>query len=189
MPILPAEPSLFPPDFWEATPRTGAGGKDARWWCLHTKPRQEKSTARYLYARRIAHYLPQVVQEKRTPGGRKITSILPLFPGYMFLHADERTRLEAFRGNTLVQALDVVDQEGLDRDLRQIHRMLASGLTVVPEPVHPIGTRVRILAGPLQGLVGIVTRRGKSHRFVATVRFLEQGAAVELQDWQVERLD
>ena len=185
MPILPAEPDMYPPDLWQSDPRPDA---PRRWWCLHTKPRQEKATARHLLAHRVPYYLPQVLQESRTPGGRKIRSVIPLFPSYLFLLGDERDRLLAFQGHSLVNVLEVFDQEQLLGDLRQIQRMLSSGLPVVPEPTHPIGTAVRILNGPLSGMVGTVVRRGQRDQFVAVVQFLGRGATVDLQDWQVERI-
>ena len=181
MPILPAEPDLFPEDRWPG--ETDAPG---RWWCLHTKPRQEKATARDLRVWKISYYLPQVVHEDRTPKGRKIRSILPLFPGYVFLRGGETERLTALRGNRLVSVLDVSDQVGFDLDLRQIHRVLGSGLAVIPEPSVAIGSKFRVVNGPLAGLVGSVVRRGKLDRFVAVVRFLGSGATVDLLDWQVE---
>src|SRR5438045_9769019 len=119
MPILPAEPDIFPHDLWE-----GEGpllDVQRPWWCLHTKPRQEKATARHLRSRGISHYLPQVVREDRTPNGRKIRSIIPLFPGYMFLLGDDHERVEALRSNHLVKVLEVGDQSSLVRDLHQIH--------------------------------------------------------------------
>ncbi len=185
MPILPAEPELYPPDLWDQpTLKPEAGLK---WWCLHTKPRQEKATARHLRSRGLSYYLPLVIQESRTPGGRKIRSIVPLFTSYLFLLGDEQDRIESLKKNTLVKVLTVPDQTGLDRDLRQIHQMLSSGLTVVPEPSNPVGTLIRIVSGPLTGLVGVVVRRDKRDEFVASVHFLGRGASVELQDWQVER--
>lgn len=186
MPILPAEPDVFPGDLWEGDALPIA---PARWWCLHTKPRQEKATARHLLARRVGYYLPQVVHEGRTPRGRVTRSVLPLFPGYVFMLGDDGQRLEAFRGGTLVSTLDVVDDEALTRDLRQVHRMLASGLPVAVEPTHPVGVRVRVVGGPLAGVVGTVVRRGPRDRLVAVVGLLGCGAAVDLQDWQVERVD
>ncbi len=102
---------------------------EAVWWCLHTKPRQEKATARDLRMQEIVYYLPQVVKESRTPQGRKIQSVVPLFPGYVFINGDVNDRLTALRGHRLVNVLEVVDQESLARDLRQIHTMLSSGLT------------------------------------------------------------
>jgi transcription antitermination factor NusG len=187
MPILPAEPALYPSDLWD---HIAPGGDDgpSRWWCLYTRPRQEKATARYLLAHQVPYYLPLVVHESRTPGGRKIRSIVPLFPGYLFLYGDKRQRVEGLKGNTLVDVLEVPDQVGLERDLRQIHRLLSSGLPVVPELSHPVGTNVRIVTGPFLGMVGVVVRRDNSDRFVAVVQLLGRGAAVALQDWQVERV-
>src|SRR5262245_44791861 len=87
MPILPAEPDCQPSNLWDegasVTSRQGAV-----WWCLHTKPRQEKATARELRKQQVVYYLPQVVNETRTPQGRTIRSVTPLFAGYLFLHGD-----------------------------------------------------------------------------------------------------
>lgn len=188
MPILPAEPDCYPEDLW------GDGAPlppkpDGLWWCLHTKPRQEKATARDLREQGVVYYLPQVVKESRTPQGRKLQSITPLFPGYIFQYGSPADRLAALRGNRLVNILEVVDQEDLVRDLRQIHQMLGSGLTVSAEPTMPVGTRVRIATGPLTGMIGTVIRRGKRDQFVAVVQFLGRGATVDLQDWQVEKVE
>jgi transcriptional antiterminator RfaH len=186
MPILPAEPDLHPPNLWELG---GPGAPGELWWCLHTKPRQEKAVARDLKLQDIAYYLPQVVKVDRTPRGRKIQSIIPLFTGYVFLRGNEYARLEALRTKRLANLLEIYDQETLINDLRQVHQMLSSGLTVLPELDAPVGTRVRIKTGPLMGIVGTVIRRSKRDQFVAVVNFLGRGATVELEDWQVERLE
>jgi transcription antitermination factor NusG len=183
MPILPAESDSYPPDLWSESMRFDPA---ARWWCLHTKPRQEKAAARDLGRQQICHYLPQAVRTSRTPSGRATRSVIPLFPGYLFLHGREQDRLAALRGNRLVGTLWVEDQAELTRDLTQVHRMLGSGLPIIPEPTYSVGALVRVTQGPLTGLIGLVTRRGKRDRFTAVVRFLGQGASVDLEDWQVE---
>jgi transcriptional antiterminator RfaH len=188
MPILPAEPDYFPPGLWdnpETVPRTKP---EAVWWCLHTKPRQEKAVARELRKLGSTFYLPQVLKEDRTPQGRKTRSVIPLFSSYLFLHGDHDDRLAALRGNRLVAILEIGDQEELERDLRQIYTMLSSGLPVAQEPTVPVGARVRITTGPLTGVEGTVIRRGKRDQFVAVVRFLGRGATVDLEDWQVEQI-
>lgn len=187
MPILPAEPDLYPPELWQAEDLMDGGSR--RWWCLHTLPRQEKAVARHLRKEGVAYYLPQAVNETRTPQGRKIRSVAPLFTSYVFLLGGSTERLAAVKSNRLVTVLEVADQCGLTHDLRQIHQMLVSGLTVLPEPTMPVGARVRIKSGPLLGMDGTVIRRGKRDQFVAVVKFLGRGATVELEDWQVERLD
>jgi transcription antitermination factor NusG len=185
MPILPAEPDCNPPNLWE-DPAIHASNGETRWWCLHTKPRQEKATARDLKASGLVYYLPQVFKETHTPKGRKLKSIVPLFVGYLFLKGDEHARLAAFRAHRLVNVLDVVDQNAIATDLKQIHTMLSSGLPVIPEDVVQVGATVRITTGPLTGMVGKVIRRAKRDQFIAVVHFLGRGATVDLQDWQVE---
>lgn len=186
MPILPDEPVLYPVDLWT---RPGGPERGKPWWCLHTKPRQEKSVARDLLERGLTFYLPVVVHEGRTPTGRKTRSRVPLFTGYVFFQGEDHERREALTTNRLVQTLPVPDPDGLVADLRQIDQMLRSGLPVEAEPTHPVGARVRIVTGPLAGLVGTVVRRGQGDRFVAVVRFLGGGASADLRDWQVERVE
>lgn len=190
MPILPAEPDYYPEDLWDRLPgRTDLDHDyDSVWWCLHTKPRQEKTVGRELRKLGLTYYLPQILKEDRTPGGRKIRSVIPLFPSYMFLRGDQNQRVEAMRGNRLVNVLEVHDQATLERDLRQIHTVLSSGLPVKTEPTVPVGARVRVLSGPLENVEGTVIRRGNRDHFVALVHFLGQGAQVDLEDWQVEQL-
>jgi transcription antitermination factor NusG len=184
MPILPAEPEMYPDDLWqEVGLKTDS---QHRWWCLHTKPRQEKMAARVLRKRQVPYYLPRVTHESRIPSGRRIRSVLPLFPGYLFLHGDDYQRTEARTGNHLANILEVPDQATLEQDLRQIHQMLSSGLPVIPEPTHVVGSKIQIRTGPLKGMIGTVIRRGKQDHFVAQVQFLGRGAMIELQDWQVE---
>ena len=164
MPILDAEPDVFPPDLLEAASDRSRG---RRWWCLHTKPRQEKQAARALRKRTLAHYLPSVDHVSHTPGGRRIRSRIPLFPGYLFLLSDEYERVEATKGGHLANVLAVPDQAEIEEDLRQIQRLLRSGLTVKAEPTIPVGAIVRISSGPLEGLSGTVLRRqgqiGRAH--------------------------
>ena len=97
-------------------------------------------------------------------------------------------RLVALRGNRIVAILEVADQESLERDLRQIHTMINSGLVVTEEPTVPVGATVRVASGPLTGVVGKVIKRANGDQFVAVVQFLGRGATVLLQDWQVERV-
>src|SRR4051794_39827747 len=92
MPILPAEPDFHPPGLWDTGP-VARNSPEAVWWCLHTKPRQEKAMARELRQLGLTFYLPQVLKEDRTPQGRKIRSVIPLFTSYLFLLGDPRERL------------------------------------------------------------------------------------------------
>ena len=90
MPILPAEPDRYPPELLSGRPEPGL----RRWWVLHSKPRQEKSLARYLYAAGLEYFLPTIRKRNRIRG-RIVTAQIPLFTGYVFLRADPSERLIA----------------------------------------------------------------------------------------------
>jgi transcriptional antiterminator RfaH len=186
MPILQAEPDLFP-EHLLATPGPSPGEFDRRdWWVLHTRPRQEKSVARDLHRRGVPYYLP-VVPRRTLLRGRVLTSYIPLFTSYLFLLGDRDERNMALATGRVVHALDVKDPDGLWRDLRQIARLIASGKPVLVEERLAPGVPVTIRSGPLAGLEGKIIRSASGRRFVVEVDFIQKGASVVLDDCALER--
>lgn len=86
------------------------------WWVLHTRPRQEKSLARDLHDCGAPFYLP-LVRRRTLVRNRVMESSLPLFPGYLFLLADNEERMTALATRRVARSLDVPDQARLWRDL------------------------------------------------------------------------
>jgi transcriptional antiterminator RfaH len=179
MPLLPAEPSYFPPTLFDA--ESSAAGTSRAWWVLHTKPRQEKSLARRLAAGQVPFYLPTITRRNRIRN-RVLCSYVPLFPGYLFLLADSAERLRCLETNCVVRSLPVPDQEGLWHDLTQVERLIASGEPIDPESRLIPGALVEIRTGPLAGLKGRILREASGHRFVVQVDFIQRGASVLLDD-------
>ncbi len=181
MPILPAEVSVFPDALLEADAELSAG----RWWVAHTRPRQEKALARDLLARQIAYYLP--LRSKRTRvRGRLVPVHEPLFAGYVFLRAAPEQLVQALATRRVARHLDVADQDRLWADLRQLDRLLRSGLPVTPELALVPGAPVEIRSGPLAGLRGVIVRSVSGNRFIVQVDFIQRGASVLLEDHMLE---
>lgn len=178
MPILPAEPDRYPAHLFESG-QTGVGPR--AWYVLHTRPRQEKSLARQLHAAGVSFYLPAIPRRRRL-SNRVLTAHMPLFPGYLFLYADRDERLTALASNRIAHAIEVHDQPRLWDDLRQVDRLLGTGVPVTAESQLAPGTRVEITTGPLAGLCGSVIRTASGRRFVVRVDFIHQGASVLLED-------
>jgi transcriptional antiterminator RfaH len=179
MPLLPAEPSCFPPGLLEGTAEDVRAGR--AWTVLHTKPRQEKSLARRLTKGSVPFYLPTVTRRNRI-SNRLMTSHVPLFPGYVFLLADPAERLRCLETNCVVRTLPVPDQEGLWQDLTQVERLIASGAPIDAVDNLVPGALVEIRSGPLTGLKGKILREASGNRFVVQVDFIQRGAAVLLSD-------
>ena len=98
---------------------------DRRWWAVYTKSRQEKVFCRQLLGLQIPHYLPLVKKINYTRG-RKSSSEVPLFSGYVFMHGSELERHTSLTTNRISQILPVADGAKLRFDLCQISRLIAS---------------------------------------------------------------
>jgi transcriptional antiterminator RfaH len=194
MPILPPEPDIFPEnllDFPESLPGVDSASTGAvdRWWALYTMARREKELMRRLRTMQIRHYGPLIPQRKKVPNGRVRVSYLPLFPGYVFLCGNEADRYRALTTNCVSRCLpvDVCDQ--LVYDLQQVRRLIQSGTSLSPEAKIQPGMRVRIRNGSLAGMEGTVLKRRGGDRLLVAVRFLQKGASMQLDDFEVEQID
>jgi len=173
MPLLKREPDLFPDDLF------ASGAIRAPWWVAQTRSRREKGLARWLGEHGVAFYLPCQAKEVRRQG-RRLTSYLPLFPGYVFFRGDASERLAALRSRVVAQTLEVVDQGQLEEELDSIWRLQRSGLPLVPHPYLGPGDEVEILEGPLQGFTGTVLREQGRLRLVVAVTLLRRAVSTVL---------
>jgi hypothetical protein len=185
MPLLREERSVHPEALFEDPECRQA---DACWWAFYTVARQEKSLARHLLVREIPFFLP-VIKKVTVYRGRRCSSYVPLFSGYIFLHGTEDQRRTALTGNHVSQVLEVHDQETLHRDLTRIWRLIQSDAILTPERRIQPGRRVRVRAGALAGLEGSVLKRRGETRFLVSIDFLQQGASLQLDDYLLEPLE
>jgi transcriptional antiterminator RfaH len=186
MPILPREPDMFPSDLLEK--ERPAECAEGRWWVLHTLPRREKDLVRRLRSLDIWHYCPLIGRRSRSPAGRTRTAWVPLFGGYVFVFGREESRQRAMTTNCACRSLEVHDGERLAHDLRQIKRLIESGSPLTPEARIEPGRRVRIRSGSMMGIEGVVIRRRNCERLLVAIEFLQRGASIEIEDFQVEAI-
>jgi transcription antitermination factor NusG len=177
MPILALEPQLFPPGLFETEEMESNAPR--AWWVLHTRPRQEKSLARELYASEVPFFLPLTPRQTRVRN-RVMTAHLPLFTSYLFLCADQEERIAALASSRVVGSIRVADQQQLVRDLAQIRRLIQLGAPVAAENRMVPGAIVEIQCGPLAGLRGKIVQEATQKRFIVEVDFIQRGASVLL---------
>lgn len=127
------------------------------WYVVHTKPTRELMVSGLIEEQLgLAVYLPEVVETRRSQKRRA-----PLFPRYLFVHADlARTPSQAI--NSLPGVIHLVSFGGHPQPIshREIEALRArldalnaqGGLPT--HPFHP-GDEVRLLDGPLQGLEAV----------------------------------
>jgi transcription antitermination factor NusG len=74
-------------------------------------------------------------------------------------------------------------------EIDAIRRALESGARVEPHPLLKCGDWVRVKAGPLTGVQGILVRKRNVYRLVLSVEMLGKAAAVEVDAFLVEKIN
>jgi transcriptional antiterminator RfaH len=185
MPILQDEVTVFPSELLdgELADRMSV----CKWRLLYTKPRHEKSVARDLLAQDVSFYLP-LQRKTNYYRGRRITSLLPVFPSYIFAFTTDMECDVAWKTNHVVNIIDVYDGDRLRRELCQVRRLIESDVPITIEHRMVPGQRVRVRLGPLAGLEGtVLVRRGET-RLLVSIDFLQQGASVQIDDFMLDRI-
>ena len=88
-----------------------------------------------------------------------------------------------------VRVIDVVDQTGLQDDLRNVRRAMEGSEPIDLYPSIRRGRRCRVISGSLKGLEGVVLRRRDVCRVYAAVDILGQSVEVEIDPSLLEIIE
>ena len=158
-----------------------------KWQVVYLRPRLEKKAAEICRMNGIPHYLP-VRTRTRTYQRRKVTTEIPVFPGYLFVAIDAPHKLVLQKTNHVLRFLEPSRPYRMLRQLVQIRRALQIDPALRPVKLLAAGTRVRIVAGPFMGVEGVVARLASTMRVILTVELFGQGLVVQAGRAQVEPL-
>jgi transcription antitermination factor NusG len=157
------------------------------WVVAHTKARREKKLVDYCQRQGFTTTLP-CYSAAHKYRGKTVVFQKPLFPGYVFLRLDPSQKDAVRRNDHVAKLLEVQDQELFEHQLRDILLALETKLGIQLAPAIGEGMRVRIKAGPLQGLEGWVERRYGMTTVLLRLDFINQAAAVKLDADQLEMI-
>jgi transcription termination/antitermination protein NusG len=126
-----------------------------KWYVLYTKPNFEKKVELQFKDFAIESFLP-LYTVIRTWSDRKKKVEVPLFPGYIFVYGDEKTRLMSLTVNGVVKSVMFKNDPATLRDFEidNIKRVLKSNKIIETVSSITIGVNVKIKTGPLEGLEG-----------------------------------
>lgn len=185
MPILAREVDLYPENLFSLAETPPEGH---RWWALYTLSRREKDLMRRLHALSIPFYSPIVPKRSKTPSGRVYTAYEPLFRNYVFLFGDDEARYASMTTNCVSSYVPVTDHLELTYDLKQFHDLISLDVPIRPEAKLEPGQRVRIKAGRFKNFEGTIVRREREVRLLVSVNFIQQGASILLEDFELEAI-
>jgi transcription antitermination factor NusG len=159
----------------------------ANWFAAYTNSHHEKSVASCFAERRIESFLPLYAATRRWKNRCEMSLELPLFPNYVFVRIDPRERVR------ILEVPGVLSLVGFGRTLAALPdfeiESLRSGLArrkIEPYPYLVIGERVRIKAGPMTGMEGVLIRKKNNFRVVLALDVIMQCVAVEVDAADLE---
>ena len=166
----------------------GNPGSAFAWYALYTRHQHEKNVVRALASKEFEVFVPLYTAVHRWKDRDKILS-LPLFPCYVFL----RNPLE--RWQPILATPGVHSVVGFGKRPAMIPsaeieavRRVAGGGRAEPHPFLQCGDRIRLRAGPLQGLEGLLVRKKSLWKLLVSIEMLQRSVAVEIDAFMVERI-
>ena len=159
------------------------------WYAVYTQSRFEKKVHEDLSQHGIETFLPLYSQRSQ----RNNTSVIvkhPLFTSYLFVHI----------GATSQQWFHILDTRGVvtilgskgsptaipESEITTIRRVLSSRIPVMSSPWLQKGKRVRVVAGPLCGIEGVVEEHKRYNRLFLAIESLGQSIVVDVDARDVE---
>jgi transcriptional antiterminator NusG len=155
------------------------------WYAVRVRSNHENTTATFLRSTGHTIFHPTYRDERRWSDRVKQLDV-PLFSGYLFCYMNISQRLP------VLQAPGAVDIVGFgktfvsvpEEEIEAVRTIVNSAALARPCMYLNVGERVRMEAGPLMGVEGILLERKKDTRLVLSVHLLQRSIATEVNlDW------
>jgi transcription antitermination factor NusG len=151
------------------------------WFAIQVRMRHEIGVADHLQGKGYEWFLP-LYKARRRWSDRVKEVDSPLFPGYLFCRFNPNDRLPILKtpGVTQIVGYNHVPVPVDEQEIAAIRRLVASGLPNFPCAYLEVGSKVRIDAGALRGLEGILIDLKGKRRLVLSITLLQRSVAVEI---------
>jgi transcription antitermination factor NusG len=158
-----------------------------RWFAVYTATRHEKNVSTLLKDREVECFLPLYRTTHRWKNRTQVELELPLFPSYVF------ARITPGQRGKILSVPGVLSLVGSKREAWPLNDFeiegMRSGLAQRnPEP-HPyvvVGDRVRLKAGALAGMQGILVQKRNGLRMAVSLEQIMRSVSVEVSLHELE---
>jgi transcription antitermination factor NusG len=170
---------------------TAQNGQSREWYAVHTRARHEKAiAARLVGSESTEIFLPLHRRRKKWRNGVHAEVDFPLFPCYLFARVGEDDRLRLLQTpGVLGFAATTARPTTIPNEEIALLRAAAEELKAEPHPYLGSGDRVRIVAGPLAGMEGILEQDKQECRVVLSVEAILRSIAVEVSELDIEPVE
>jgi transcriptional antiterminator NusG len=165
------------------------GSEQPQWYAVQTRSRHERKAAAELRDKGIAHFLPLTTQLHRWSDRDKEVEV-PLFPGYVFVHALTIPEVRVSILRTFGVA-HFVGNHGKgapipDKQIEAIQAIVNQRVPLTMHPVLNINQKVRIRGGSLDGVEGVLVGVNSDLSLVVSVDLIQRAIAIRVSGYEVE---
>ena len=161
------------------------------WYAIHVRSRQEKKVHQILLNKGVQSSLP-LIKTIRKWSDRKKKVMIPLFKGYVFIQIDfAKDKVNILKTDGVVKFVGIRDKPSKIpyKEIHWIHKMAEESNIVQNEKEISMGQKVRVMAGPFQGMEGVVmTHRNKS-RILICIGSIMQAVSIEIKPYYLEKIN
>lgn len=168
-------------------------GNQLKWYALHSRSRHEDVVFKGLRKKSIQAFLPKIQVMSRRKDRRK-RILVPLLPGYIFVHTD----LTPYHYSDIIRTYGVVRLIGFEgkpvpvkeEEIISLQILDGTDRTVRNQSYMKKGDMIMIMEGPLKGLTGFYLRhKGKSDKVVVSIDLLQRSLSVEIENWRIDKIN
>lgn len=151
------------------------------WFAVHTRYQHERAVSSVLKAKGFQSFLP-MYREVRCWADRKKVVWLPLFPGYLFVGDACARRIEILSvpGVCAIVSFQGVPAAIPGEEIEAVQRIIACPENLRPHPFLKNGDRVKVVAGPLAGVQGVMVEEKDEYHLVISIQIPGRSAAVAM---------
>lgn len=162
---------------------------ERRWFAVFTLPQNEKSVVRQLALREVEAFLPTYETIRVWKNRQRVRTVLPLFPTYLFVHISCRQRTRVLESPGVIQIVGNSREHVPVPDAAiELLRAGVKGRNMEPYRELVVGRKVRIRSGSMEGVQGVLVRKGNGLRFVLAIELINQYAAIEVDAEDLEQI-
>ena len=163
---------------------------DKQWIVVRSKPRSEKVAHNELVKKNIEAYLP-LLKERRKWSDRKKWVEFPLFSSYLFARIDIKDSIFVLQTqgvNTIVKfgkQIAIVQNSVIEA----IRLAMEGGYKLEPVEYFVEGNRVEVVAGPMNGVKGIVAKLKGQNRLIIKIDAIQQALSIQIESKFIRNLN
>jgi transcription antitermination factor NusG len=171
--------------------RSSALSEIGNWYAVQTMSRHERLVAFQLDSQGVTTFLPTLTEVHHWSDRRKKVEV-PLFPGYLFVHASlspqVRRTVSYARGvaGFITMGGDPVPVP--NEQIESVQKLLANDIPCEQHPFLKVGQRVRIRGGALEGVQGTLLAHNGHKGLVVSIDGIQRSLAICIEGYDVEAL-